>query len=61
MNIPMIPVLVGTTLVYAPDYSVPGVREAVEAEHEAAAEWPSSGAGMTYTMWRRNRRAEQRG
>lgn len=61
-HIPMLRVVTGTgTVIFAPDYSVPGVREAVEAEVDAAEEWPSSSSGMAYEMYRRNRRDAARG
>jgi hypothetical protein len=60
-HIPMISVMVGTTRVLAPDYSVLGVREAVEAEVAAGEEWPSSSSGIAYEMFRRNRRDATRG
>lgn len=50
--------IVSGIVVYAPDYSVPGVREEVERECREA-EWSEieriSSSEMLYRMWRANR------
>lgn len=61
MPTPMIPVYRdGALICFRPDYSVPGVREAVEAEVTAGEEWPMGGSRLLAEMSRRNRRDERR-
>ena len=49
---------VGTVMVCAPDYSVPGIAEQVEAEVAAGELADSSSSNLIYALWRHNRRTE---